>query len=256
MFKKKLFEGKTALVTGGGTGIGLEISRQFLDLGAKVFIASRKTEKLEAAVLKLHGNGNNLMAYRLDIREPENISHLADFIAQHTDKLDILVNNAGGQFPSAAENITEKGWRAVVDTNLNGTWFLTQALAKRFFLKQKQSNIVNIVLNNFRGFPGMAHSAAARAGVMNLSKTLAVEWVKHGVIINCVAPGIIESTGLENYPPDMLKGIADKIPMRRLGTVQEVAELVLFLAHSRYISGETIYIDGAQRLWGDIWDLN
>ena len=255
MFEKNLFQGKTALVTGGGTGIGLEISRQLLDLGAKVFIASRKTEKLEAAVLKLHGHGNNLRAYRLDIREPENISHLADFIAQHTDTLDILVNNAGGQFPSAAEAITEKGWRAVVDTNLNGTWFLTQALAKRFFLKQTQSNIVNIVLNNFRGFPGMAHSAAARAGVMNLSKTLAVEWVKQGVAINCVAPGIIESTGLENYPPEMLKGIADKIPMRRLGTVQEVAELVLFLSHTRYISGETIYIDGAQRLWGDLWDL-
>ncbi len=255
MYKENLFAGKTALVTGGGTGIGLEISRQLLALGAKVFIASRKTEKLEKAILNLHGAGKNLMAYRLDIREPENVSHLADFIAQNTDTLDILVNNAGGQFPSAAETITEKGWRAVVDTNLNGTWFVTQQMANRFFLKQKQSNIINIVLNNYRGFPGMAHSAAARAGVMNLTKTLAVEWVKNGVAINCVAPGIIQSSGLENYPPEMLKGISDKIPMRRLGTVEEVAELVMFLAHSRYISGETIYIDGAQRLWGDIWDI-
>ena len=163
MFKENLFEGKTALVTGGGTGIGLEISRQLLALGAKVFIVSRKIEKLEAAVLKLHSVSKNVLAYRLDIRETENISHLADFIAQQTDTLDILINNAGGQFPSAAEAITEKGWRAVVETNLNGTWFVTQEMAKRFFLKQSQSNIVNIVLNNYRGFPGMAHSAAARA---------------------------------------------------------------------------------------------
>ncbi len=256
MFKENLFEGKTALVTGGGTGIGLEISRQLLKLGARVFIASRKTEKLEAAVLKLYGVSKNVLAYRLDIRETENISHLADFIAQHADTLDILINNAGGQFPSAAEAITEKGWRAVVETNLNGTWFVTQEMAKRFFLKQTQSNIVNIVLNNYRGFPGMAHSAAARAGVMNFTKTLAVEWVKNGVAINCVAPGVIESTGLENYPPELLKGISEKIPMRRLGTIEEVTELVLFLAHSRYISGETVYIDGAQRLWGDMWNLS
>lgn len=256
MFRENLFEGKTALVTGGGTGIGLEISRQLLCLGAKVIIASRKTEKLEAAVLKLQSVSKNVLAYRLDIRETENILHLADFIAQHTDKLDILINNAGGQFPSAAELITEKGWRAVVETNLNGTWFVTQEMAKRFFLKQTQSNIVNIVLNNYRGFPGMSHSAAARAGVMNFTKTLAVEWVKHGVAINCVAPGIIDSTGLENYPPELLKSISDKIPMRRLGTIEEVAELVLFLAHSRYISGETVYIDGAQHLWGDMWNLN
>jgi citronellol/citronellal dehydrogenase len=256
MFKENLFEGKTALVTGGGTGIGLEISRQLLALGAKVFIVSRKIEKLEAAVLKLHSVSKNVLAYRLDIRETENISHLADFIAQQTDTLDILINNAGGQFPSAAEAITEKGWRAVVETNLNGTWFVTQEMAKRFFLKQSQSNIVNIVLNNYRGFPGMAHSAAARAGVMNFTKTLAVEWVKNGVAINCVAPGIIQSSGLENYPPELLKGVSEKIPMRRLGTVEEVAELVLFLAHSRYISGETVYIDGAQRLWGDMWNLS
>ena len=257
MFKENLFKDKTVLVTGGGTGIGFEIAKQYLEAGAEVYIASRKKEKLEAAMMKLHtANGDNkAKAYVLDIRETESIKHLADIIESQSGQLDILINNAGGQFPSPAELITENGWKAVVNTNLNGTWFVTQEMAKRFFFKQKESSIINIVLNNYKGFPGMSHSAAARAGVMNLTKTLAIEWVSRGVVINCIAPGIIQSSGLDNYPPEMLKGLSDKIPMKRLGTVQEVAELTLFLSYARYITGETIYIDGGNRLWGDMWEI-
>jgi citronellol/citronellal dehydrogenase len=143
----------------------------------------------------------------------------------------------------------------VVNTNLNGTWFLIQTMAKAFFLKQKSGSVVNIVLNNFRGTPGMVHSGAARAGVMNLTQTLAVEWANRGIRLNCVAPGIIQSSGLENYPPELLKGVSSKIPMKRLGTVGEVAELTLFLAYAKYITGETVYVDGGNRLWGDIWEI-
>jgi citronellol/citronellal dehydrogenase len=132
---------------------------------------------------------------------------------------------------------------------------MTQEMAKRFFFKQNSGNIVNIVLNNFKGFPGMSHSAAARAGVMNLTMSLAVEWVSKGVTINCVAPGIILSSGLENYPPQLVETMSAKIPMKRMGTVAEVAEVVLFLAHSTYITGETVYIDGGNRLWGDMWSI-
>ena len=255
MFQSDLFKGKTALVTGGGSGIGLEIAKQFLMLGAEVYIAGRKKERLEQAVMFLHRYGKGVKAFALDIRDTESIKHLADMIETQSGKLDILINNAGGQFPSPAEDISEKGWNAVINTNLNGTWFVTQEMAKRFFFKQNTGSIVNIVLNNFKGFPGMSHSAAARAGVMNLSKTLAIEWVSRGVRINCVAPGIIMSSGLENYPKEMVAGIEAKIPMKRLGTVQEVAELMLFLTTAAYITGETVYIDGGNRLWGDMWDI-
>ena len=252
MFKNDLFKDKVALVTGGGTGIGLEIAKQLLDCGATVYIAGRKQEKLEKAILTLH-NPAKLRAFALDIRETESIRHLADMIEAQSGRLDILVNNAGGQFPSPAEAISENGWKAVVNTNLNGTWFMTQEMAKRFFFKQNEGSVVNIVLNNYRGTPGMSHSAAARAGVMNLTKTLAVEWANRGIVLNCVAPGIIQSSGLENYPPELLAGVSAKIPMKRLGTCAEVAELTLFLAASKYITGETVYVDGGNRLWGDIW---
>ena len=255
MFQSELFKGKTVLVTGGGSGIGFEIAQQFLTLGAEVYIAGRKKERLESAIMKLHHFGTGVKAFALDIRDTASIGHLADMIETQSGKLDILINNAGGQFPSPAEDITEKGWNAVINTNLNGTWFMTQEMAKRFFFKQNAGSIVNIVLNNFKGFPGMSHSAAARAGVMNLTKTLAIEWVSRGIRINCVAPGIIFSSGLENYPPDMVAGIEAKIPMKRLGTVAEVAELTLFLSQAAYVTGETVYIDGGNRLWGDIWEI-
>jgi len=197
----------------------------------------------------------NVHSFQLDIREPEQVASLADTIAEKSGKLDILVNNAGGQFPSLAEEITPKGWNAVINTNLNGTWFVTQAMAKRFFFAQQHGAVVNIVVNHFRGFPGMAHTGAARAAVSNLTQSLAVEWAQKGVRLNCVAPGIIQSSGLEQYPPELLTGISKHVPMKRLGTTTEVAMLVLFLASpmAAYMTGETIYMDGGAHLWGDIW---
>jgi citronellol/citronellal dehydrogenase len=254
MFSNDLFKDKVALVTGGGSGIGLEIATQLLACGATVYIAGRKQERLDKALISLH-SPQKARAFALDIRETESISRLADMIEAQSGRLDILINNAGGQFPSPAEGISEKGWNAVVNTNMNGTWFMTQEMAKRFFFKQKEGSVVNIVLNNFRGSPGMSHSGAARAGVMNFTKSLAVEWANRGIVLNCVAPGIIQSSGLENYPPELLAGVAAKIPMKRLGTCAEVAELTLFLAASKYITGETVYVDGGNRLWGDIWQI-
>lgn len=256
MFQKDLFNEKVALVTGGGTGIGLAIARQLLECGATVFIASRKKEKLDAAAAEL-GHPDRLFTFPTDIRELDQIAQLADFIQKTTGKLDILVNNAGGQFPSPAADITPKGWNAVINNNLNGTWYMTQIMAQRFFFEQNSGTIINIVLNNFRGFPGMAHSAAARAGVSNLTQTLAVEWAPKGIRINCVAPGIIQSSGFENYPPELTAGIARKIPMKRLGTVDEVAALTLFLCSplAAYMTGDTIYLDGGARLWGDVWEI-
>jgi citronellol/citronellal dehydrogenase len=168
-----------------------------------------------------------------------------------------LVNNAGGQFPSTAEDISEKGWNAVINNNLNGTWYATQVMTNTFFIPQKDGIIINIIANIFRGFPGMAHTGAARAGVDNLTKTLAVEWSKYNIRVNAVAPGIIFSSGLENYPIEMLKGISDTLPMKRLGSTEEVAWLTLFLASpmAAYITGETVYIDGGQRLFGQQFQI-
>ena len=256
MFQPNLFKGKTVLVTGGGSGIGMAIAKQFLQLGAEVYIASRKQARLEQALLELKPLGV-VRAFPLDIREVEHVERLADLIAAESGRLDILVNNAGGQFPSPAEDISPKGWQAVVNTNLNGTWYVTSTMAKRFFFQQQEGVVVNIVINNFRGVPGMAHSGAARAGVSNLTQSLAVEWAPKGIRLNCIAPGIIQSSGLDNDPPELTKNLTRVIPMKRLGSVDEVAWLTLFLASpmAAYMTGDTIYMDGGARLWGDIWQV-
>lgn len=256
MFQKDLYKGKVALVTGGGSGIGFAIAKQYLELGCKVYIASRKEEKLQKATEELSKFGE-CGYFICDIRDLETVKEIANKIKSQEGKLDILVNNAGGQFPSLAEDISENGWNAVVNNNLNGTWHMTQNMAKSFFIPQKEGIIVNIIANIYRGFAGMSHTGAARAGVDNLTKSLAVEWSKHNIRINSVAPGIIQSTGLKNYPPELVQGIAKTIPMKRLGTIDEVANLVSFLSCplASYITGETIYVDGGQRLWGDMFEL-
>ena len=256
MFQSNLYKGKTALVTGGGSGIGFAIAKELLNLGAEVIIASRKEEKLQAAMEHLAPLGKCRYAV-LDIRETTQIEQLAENIKATEGKLDILINNAGGQFPSPAEDISYKGWNAVINNNLNGTWYVTQTMAKHFFIPCSSGSIVNIIANIYRGFPAMAHTGAARAGVDNLTKSLAVEWSRYQIQVNAIAPGIIKSTGLENYPPEFLHGIEESIPAKRLGTVEEVAWLTLFLCSpmAAYITGETVYIDGGQRLWGDLFKM-
>jgi citronellol/citronellal dehydrogenase len=256
MYQKDLFRDKIVLVTGGGSGIGYTIAKRYLEAGARVYIASRNAQKIEKAVEELSTAGNVKGAVA-DIREPEHIQSLAEKIRQESGRLDILVNNAGGQFPSAAENISFNGFRAVINNNLIGTFYVTQIMAKTFFIPQKEGTIVNIIANIFRGFPGMAHTGAARAGVDNLTKTLAIEWVRYNIRVNAVAPGIILSSGLEQYPAAIMKDITAGIPNKRMGTMDEVAWPVLFLSSpmASYISGETLYVDGGNHLWGDQWKM-
>lgn len=256
MFQSGIFSGKKALITGGGSGIGFGIAKILLELGADVMIASRKKERLTAAQQALSQYGNCATAV-LDVRELSDVERVMEEIQHLWGQLDILVNNAGGQFPAAAESITPKGWLAVINNNLNGTWWVTSAAAKVFFIPQKRGTVINIIANIFRGFPGMAHTGAARAGVDNLTKSLAIEWVTHNIRINSIAPGVIQSSGLDQYPPELLQSINSTIPMKRTGSVEDVAWLTAFLASpmAGYITGETIYVDGGQRLWGNIWQI-
>lgn len=256
MFQNNLFQGKTVFVTGGRSGIGYAIAKHFLTYGANVIIASRDKEKSEVALKSLKEIGD-CHAVALNIRDYENVREVTEKIKAEFGVIDILINNAGGQFPSPAESISPKGWNAVIDTNLNGTWNMIQAFTNTFFIPQKSGTIITIIANIARGFPGMAHTGAARAGVDNLTKSLSVEWVHHNIRINAIAPGIIDSSGLEQYPPQFRAAMEPSIPMHRLGTVDDIAYLTLFLASSMsgYITGETIYVDGGQSLWGSMWKV-
>ena len=256
MFQANLFKDKVIFITGGGSGIGYVMAKQFLNLGGKVAIASRKQERIDKARKELSEFGT-CYGTTLDIRNEDEIARVAEEIKSEFGQLDILVNNAGGQFPSAAKDISPNGWRAVVNNNLNGTFLVTQIMANKFFIPQKAGIITNIIAEIYRGFPGMAHTGAARAGVDNLTKTLSIEWVPYNIRVNAIAPGIIKSSGLEQYPPKFLKDISARIPMKRLGTMEEVGWLTLFLCSpmAGFITGETVYIDGGQRLWGDAWEI-
>jgi NAD(P)-dependent dehydrogenase (short-subunit alcohol dehydrogenase family) len=200
IFKEGLFKNKVVLVTGGGTGIGLRIAREFCQLGAKAVIASRKMEKLTKGLKVLTDEGGEAIALECNIRDEESIKSCVSSAISTFGKIDILVNNGGGQFPSPAEFINRKGWHAVIETNLTGTFFLTQEVFNQSMNKYGGS-IINITMDNRNGFPMLAHSAAARAGVQNLTMSLATEWGKYGVRVNTISPGTIESSGLDTYAP-------------------------------------------------------
>jgi len=255
IFRDGLFDGHVAIVTGGGSGIGHAIARRLGGLGAKVAICGRKAERLEAGRAALAARGIVVHAATCDIRLEEQVVAFVDGVKANLGEATILVNNAGGQFPSAAEHITGKGWEAVVRNNLNGTFAMTHAVATRHMIPRKRGRIVNITANVARGFPGMSHTGAARAGVENLTKSLAVEWAQHNVQVTAVAPGIIRSTGVDQYPPELVEMSRQRTPMKRLGTVEEVAELVAYLASdaAHFVTGVTWYIDGGAHLWGDTW---
>lgn len=259
MYAAESFKDKKVLVTGGRSGIGFGIAKAFLELGAEVFIASRKQEPLEIAAKELSAFGT-CYAQVCDIREPEAIKELSKKIQVTLGGLDVLINNAGGQFPAPSNIIAQKGWAAVINNNLNGTFYMSQHIANTFFIPQKSGVIVNITANVMRGFPGMAHTGAARAGVENLTKTLGQEWAEHNIRVNAVAPGTIASSGLENYPEQMqafLKESENQNLMKRFGTIEDVSNAVLFLSSplSSYISGTIVPVDGLEHLAGDRMSL-
>ncbi|MFT6146378.1 MAG: NAD(P)-dependent dehydrogenase (short-subunit alcohol dehydrogenase family) [Myxococcota bacterium] len=259
IFRDDLLAGKVALVTGGGTGIGAAITRELTRLGATVVIASRKPENIEPAAAGLTEElGRPVHGRILDIRDRESVRALMSGIVSEFGALDIVVNNGGGQFFSPAEAISDKGWDAVVATNLTGTWNVTRAAADAWMLKNG-GTILNITMLTGRAFPGMAHSVAARSGVEAMTRTLAVEWANKGIRINSIAPGFVASSGIKRYPAglELISQMRSFVPMKRLATCDEIAWAVAFLASpaGAYITGETMTIDGGKTLWGDWWPI-
>lgn len=256
-FAPGIFAGQVALITGGGSGIGLETARQLGSLGAKVAIVGRTPEKLAAGKATLDLENIESFTTPCDIRDAEAVGAMVDAVLARFGRIDILINNAGGQFPSPAEALSPRGFEAVVRNNLNGTFFVTSAVAQKAMIPAHKGRIVNVIANVFRGFPGMVHTGAARAGVENMTKSLAVEWARHGIGVNAVAPGTIRSSGTTQYGEELLEIARRATPMKRLGTPEETARLIVFLASSLndYVTGSTYYIDGGASLWGDIWQI-
>ncbi len=257
IFRPGLFDGQVVIVTGGGSGIGLAIARTLAELGASLAICGRSSAKLELAKAVLRAAGAPVFAMPCDIREVDQVAAFVSAVERELGRASVLINNAGGQFPTAAETLAPKGWDAVIRNNLNGTFYMTQAVATRHLIPARRGRIVNIIANIARGFPGMVHTGAARAGVENLTKTLAVEWAHHNVQVNAIAPGIIVSTGTDQYPPEFLELARQRTPMKRMGSPEEVAELVAYIASEAawFVTGETWYIDGGAHLWGDNWTI-
>lgn len=252
VFDPKLFEGKRVVISGGGSGIGKAAAWLFARLGAKVIIVGRSEEKLQSVVEEIRGRGYSIVSRSLDIRDANAVE---SFFDEQGGPVDVLVNSAGGQFPQQAIDFSANGWKAVIDTNLNGTWFMMQAAARHWRDHGTPGNIVNIVTVINRGMPGVAHTCAARAGVIYASKSVAVEWAPLNIRINCIAPGITNTEGMKVYPDEAVRHFTDSNPMRRFASSWEIAEACAYFASeaSGFITGEVLTLDGGGQLWGELW---
>ncbi|MGD9886188.1 SDR family oxidoreductase [Reyranella sp.] len=256
-FRDGLFAGQVALVSGAGRGLGKAIAFQLARLGAKVALCGRNEARLEATAEKLRALGAEVLARPMSIRDPDAVARLYDDAWDKLGSLDLVVNNAGGQFPQAAIDFSPKGFNAVIDTNLNGTWYMMQQAARRWRDAGRGGAIVNIVAVVSRGMPGVAHSCAARAGVIYLSKSVAIEWAPLGIRVNCVAPGIIATEGMEVYPDEARRALPGTNLMKRFGDVRDVADAVCYLGgpSGSFMTGEVVTVDGGNQIWGDQWTI-
>jgi NAD(P)-dependent dehydrogenase (short-subunit alcohol dehydrogenase family) len=254
-FHQGLLSGQTALITGGGTGIGAGITNALAQHGANVVIASRRRTHLAPLAGAIERAGHEVLACELDVRDRDACDDVVRRALDRFGRLDLLVNNAAGNFLTRAAELSEKGWRAVVEIVLNGTFNMSQAVYPAM-REAGSGNIINITTTYVKGgAPFMAHSGAAKAGVLNLTRTLAVEWGGDGIRVNAVAPGLVEGTEGARRLAESI-GIVDayraQVPLGRLVTTDDVANAVLFLASpaASHITGMEITVDGGASLGG------
>ncbi len=259
-FQPGTFEGDVAVVTGGGTGLGLEISRSLAALGSTVIIASRSTDHHSAFLDEGRERGWKVDAVELDVREPDEVHAAANAIIERHGKVDILVNNAAGNFVCPAEKMSPRAWRSVLGIVLDGTFYCSRSFGKHMIGRGEGGRMLNVVATYaWTGMPGVAHSASAKAGVWALTKTLAAEWARFGIQVNSIAPGPFQSDGARaNLWPDeeIEEKIRASIPLQRFATREEVARHSLYLLtkEAGYITGDCMVVDGglslsAGRMW-------
>jgi citronellol/citronellal dehydrogenase len=256
IFAPGLLEGAVCVVSGAGTGLGKATALELARLGATVIGCGRRPEPLEAMVAEVKEAGGQAEAEPLDIREAEAVDGFFDGVMERHGRLDLLVNNAGGQFLSPAEAITPKGFRTVIELNVQGTWQMTHAAATKAFIPQRSGKVISVTLSPHHGMPGMAHSGAARAAVENMMRTLSIEWARFNVKLCAVAAGQFDTEVLRTkYPKEVAENVVRTVPLQRLGTPEEMAWLIAYLASpgGDFLSGCVITIDGARDNWFGSW---
>jgi citronellol/citronellal dehydrogenase len=245
--------GRTAIVTGGGTGIGRATARELARTGARVAICGRRSEPLEETRAELEAAGREVVAMPCDVREPEQVEAFLDAVEDRLGPVDVLINNAGGQFAAALEDIALKGLRAVHRLNVDAPWHLTHRVAERWMIPRRGGFVCFLGFSPRRGMPMMAHSSAARAALENMASTIAIEWSRYGIRAVCVAAGLIDTEGMRAYGgPELVDQYAETVPMRRAGRPEEVAATIAFLASDGggYVTGTTVMVDGGADAWG------
>ncbi|MCA3129894.1 MAG: SDR family oxidoreductase [Betaproteobacteria bacterium] len=258
IFRPGLFSGQVAVVTGGGSGIGRCTAHELSSLGATVALVGRDEARLAAVQAEIAQAGGEASSHACDIREEARVAATIEAILALHGRIDALVNNAGGQFSAPLAQISAKGWDAVVRNNLTGGFLMARECFNRHMAGHGGA-IVNMLADIWMGMPGMGHSGAARAGMLNFTETAALEWAP--VRVNAVAPGWIASSGMDRYPPHMramIRGLHRNVPLHRLGTESEVSAAIVFLLSpaAAFISGACIRIDGAapnaKRVWPQV----
>jgi citronellol/citronellal dehydrogenase len=244
--------GQVAVISGGGTGIGRATALTLARTGASVVVCGRRPEPLEATRQEILAIGTECLAVPADVREPDDVKRVVDLSLGRFSQIDIVVNNAGGQFTAAAEDISVNGWRAVHRLAVEAAWDLTREAALRSLIPRRRGVVVFVGFSPRRGIPGMVHASAARAAVENLAGGLACEWSRYGIRALCVAPGNIATEGLDQYGAEQVAGWARSVPLGRLGTAEEVGEVIGWLVSpgASYITGTTIVVDGGVDAWG------
>ncbi|MBV60995.1 MAG: 2,4-dienoyl-CoA reductase [Nevskiales bacterium] len=260
VLKPGLFAGQTHVVTGGGSGIGRCTAHELAALGAHVIVTGRTQSKLDAVVAEITADGGTASAQAFDIRDEDAVKTAVQAMVTQHGPIHGLVNNAGGQFPSPAIMMSKNGFDAVVRNNLTGGFLVAREVLLQS-MRDTGGAIVNIVADMWGGMPGMAHSGAARAGMVNLTETLAVEWAQFGVRVNAVAPGWVASSGMDSYDPAFTQQIipmmSELVPLKRMSTEAEVSSAICFLLSegAAFISGSCVKIDGAASLNAKLFPL-